>query len=108
MIEVTKLVHGTTVRSRVERDGEGVYRWTSNGGVVPLDAADEYGVTALAGYDRVVQAAAREREITAAVERYRAVRAARGYSAEERAEMRAAFGPGADVVDVLTGKRVRL
>ena len=39
---------------------------------------------------------------------YRNMRRHRQYSGEEIFEMRAAFGPGATVVDVLTGQRIRL
>lgn len=50
--------------------------------------------------------AAREAENSAFLAEYRAQRKAPG--AEELAEMRAAFGAGATVVDVLTGEKIKL
>ena len=50
--------------------------------------------------------AAREAEVEAALAEYRANY--KGPSAEELAEMRAAFGPGATVVNVITGKKIEL
>ena len=50
--------------------------------------------------------AAREAEVKADLESYRAAR--RAPSAEEMAEMRAAFGGGSTVVDVLTGEKIFL
>ena len=49
---------------------------------------------------------AREDEVEAELAEYRANY--RGPSAEELAEMRAAFGPGATVVNVITGKKIKL
>lgn len=106
-IAVEKRVGGRRYGAEVYRAG-GVYRWASNDAVVPLDAAREYGVIALPGYSHLRQAAARQEEIMASVEQYRARRTARGYSDEERAELRAAFGAGVEVVDALTGERIDL
>lgn len=50
--------------------------------------------------------AAREAEVKADLESYRATRKAP--SAEDLAEMRAAFGEGAKVVDVITGEEIQL
>ena len=49
---------------------------------------------------------AREAEVEAELAEYRANY--KGPSAEELAEMRAAFGPGATVVNVITGKKIKL
>ena len=56
--------------------------------------------------DSAATRAARETEVQADLESYRANRKAP--SAEELAEMRAAFGEGTKVVDVLTGKEIQL
>ena len=50
--------------------------------------------------------AAREAEVAKELESYRASR--KPHSAEELAEMRAAFGPGTTVTDVLTGEKIQL
>ena len=56
--------------------------------------------------DSAATQAAREAEMKADLESYRAV--IRATSAAEMAEMRAAFGKGAAVVDVLTGEKIQL
>ena len=50
--------------------------------------------------------AAREAEVTKELESYRANK--KPHTAEELAEMRAAFGPGTTVVDILTGEKITL
>ena len=49
---------------------------------------------------------AREKEVEESIREYRAQR--RPYSSEELAEMRAAFGPGTTVIDVISGETIRL
>ena len=56
--------------------------------------------------DSAATQAAREAEVKADLESYRAARKAP--SAEEMAEMRAAFGEGATVVDVITSQKIQL
>ena len=55
------------------------------------------------------QRAAYEAHTAAAIERYRQAQARRTPEqiAEEQFEMRAAFGPGVEVVNIITGKRTR-
>lgn len=79
-------------------DGK-VWRWCSNDHVCPLDCLDEYGIPA----DKAAQQAARDAELVAFAEQYR--QNYKGPSAEERAEARAAHGPGVELVNVLTGRR---
>lgn len=57
--------------------------------------------------DREATAAAREIEVSKSVAAYRESRRS-GYSAEEKSELLAAFGSGATVVDVLTGRAIKL
>ena len=56
--------------------------------------------------DSAATLAAREAEVKADLESYRATRKAP--SVEELAEMRAAFGEGAKVVDVITSEEIQL
>ena len=56
--------------------------------------------------DAAATAAARAAEVDRELAAYRAAKRPR--SAEELAEMRAAFGPGTTVVDVITGERIKL
>jgi hypothetical protein len=77
-------------------DGK-VWRWSSNDAPVPLDAAAEYFIP----IDPAAQQAARDAYVTASIAEYR-----RNYTppnAEQRAEARAAHGPGVKLVDVLSG-----
>lgn len=81
----------------------GELRWLSNGAVVPLDIFAEAGIA-----PPDAQEAARKIEVDAFLAEYRRQRTGRSRSAEEFAEMRAAFGHGAKVVDVITGESVTL
>jgi hypothetical protein len=86
-------------------DDDGVLRWNM-GNAVP---ADIYRTAY--GFDMpVAMLAAYERETAKVIGRYKAAQARRSPEqiAEETAEMRAAFGPGEEVVNVITGKRTRL
>ena len=83
---------------------DGGYRWLSSGNVVPKDYVEIAGVTGAALARHQAAYDANTEQVLAA---YRASRARYGYSAEERAEIAAAFGPGETVVDVLTGERVQ-
>lgn len=56
--------------------------------------------------DAAATAAAREAEVDRSLAAYRVAK--RSHSAEELAEMRAAFGSGATVVDAITGERIAL
>jgi hypothetical protein len=85
----------------------GVVRWKSNGQVPPTDCLNCFEAAGFL-FIREATDAAHQRDLDKLVAGHRAYREAHGYSGEERAEMRAAFGDDAVVVDVLTGKRVRL
>ena len=56
--------------------------------------------------DTAATTAAREAEVAQEVAAYRATKRSR--STEELAQMRVAFGPGATVVDILSGERIKL
>jgi len=56
--------------------------------------------------DTAATTAAREAEVAKELAEYRATKRTR--SASELAEMRAAFGPGATVVDILSGDKITL
>ncbi|MCP1674561.1 hypothetical protein J2T57_001663 [Natronocella acetinitrilica] len=83
---------------------DGVMRWESNNNVVPEDVAR---FAAYLGHpiDLDASRAARDADLKVLLEAYR--RAAPHDSAEARFERRAAFGPGVEVVDVLSGRRYR-
>ena len=85
----------------------GVYRWKSNDRIPFDDMLEENGVPAdvRAKCDEV-----RDAENAVAIAAYIKAREERTPEqiAEERFEMRAAFGPGETVVNVLTGERTVL
>lgn len=90
---------------------DGIVRWDTNDRVPPGDCVAEI---AAAFPDLAIDVAActaqRAQESLEAMREYREARAHRSDAqrAEESAEMRAAFGPGSTVVDVITGERFKI
>ena len=82
-------------------DGK-VWRWAESDNVVREDTAMEFGIP----IDPAATAKASEADLDRTVANYRAAMAARtpDQVAEERAEARAAMGPGKTMVNVLTGE----
>lgn len=78
---------------------EGVWYWASNNAPVPLDAAKEYGIPV----NHEAQKAAIDAYTAEALRHYR--ENYKGPSAEQRAEARAAHGPGVTLVDIITGHK---
>lgn len=95
----------------VEKDGRdytienGVVRWNSNGQVPPRDMLD--AIATLEDIDLDACIAAREADNRAFFAEYANARKnmTEEQKAEEAYERRAAFGPGEEVVDVITGER---
>jgi hypothetical protein len=86
---------------------DGVVRWTSNNRVMPKDCREILSYTVYRDlFSEEASREAEDEETAAFLEAYR--RNYKGPSAEERAEMRAAFGTGSTVVDIITGERIRL
>ncbi len=77
----------------------GELRWACNDAVVPLDVFADARIAPPAA-----QESARRSEVDAFLSEYRDRNAGRKHSAEELSEMRAAFGPGARMVNVITGQ----
>ena len=88
-------------------DENGVASWKNSGNIVPEDIAQmaEYG-----GLPVNIEATrkARDEEMTAFIAEYRERQANREPDPEELFEMRAAFGTGTVVVNVFTGREIRL
>lgn len=86
-------------------DENGAISWKSNGRYLPDDYCEKLEH---AGYpfSREATEAAREVRVAEELAEYR--ENYRGPSTSELDEMRAAFGEGTTVVNVLTGKKVRL
>lgn len=87
---------------------KGVPRWYANEHVIPADALAEYFIDQIPGFNKEATDKARTRETQAALAAYRASRAGRRPSGEEMFEMRAAFGRGTKVVNIITGQTTRL
>ena len=86
---------------------DGVVRWTSNNRVMPKDCREVLAHSVYRDlYSEEASRAAEEAETAAFLDSYR--KSYKGPSEEEKAEMRAAFGTGATVVNVITGERIRL
>lgn len=91
-------------KARIDEDG--IVRWKSNDSVPFPDML--YDFRHLGFIDETTERRStetRNHESGLAIERYRKQRAEHGYSDEEMFEMRAAFGPGEEVIDILTGKK---
>lgn len=94
------------VRASIESDAEaysqdGVRRWRSNDAVIPPCVYRDAGMECTPAHQ-----AAYDREIAAFLDEYRRNQPPVP-SDEEAFEMRAAFGPGVEVVDIITGRRHR-
>ena len=79
--------------------------WNSNGNYLPADCAEILSHTDFP-FSLEETNRARKARNEAFLENYR--KNYQGPTAEEQAEMRAAFGEGTTVVNVITGKRTRL
>lgn len=84
---------------------DGVVRWKSNDRV-PFDDMLEKMEYMGCQFDRIKSNEVRRIETAASFKKLRSQN--RSYSEEELDEMRAAFGPGTTVVNVLTGQKIRL
>ena len=95
------------IKGEIFFGADGVVRWTSNNRVMPKDCREILSHTAYRDlFSEEASRAAEDAETAAFLESYR--KNYTGPSEEEKAEMRAAFGTGSTVVDVITGKRIRL
>ena len=79
---------------------DGALFWNSSHNPIPMDCLEESGMD----FDRVAQRKALDDQLTRIVEQMRN----HVPSDEEMFEMRAAFGEGAEVVNVFTGKVTKL
>jgi hypothetical protein len=77
---------------------DGVVRWASNGSVVPDEVLASNGLPEMV---RKASKIVKDLELKMFLEDYRAKY--KGPSVEERAEARAAHGPGVPLVNVITG-----
>lgn len=85
-------------------DSKGAAYWKSNGSYLPSDCAEVLSYT---GFDFNAEATkvARDKEDFERIARYRDSMKNHACSEEELYEMRAAFGTGTEVMNVLIGKK---
>jgi hypothetical protein len=83
---------------------DGVPRWVSNNLVPPQDCLNSLAAVGLV-FDMAKAQAARNADTLAFLEAYR--KNPPVLDEEARYEMRAAFGPGVEVVDIISGQRTR-
>ncbi len=86
-------------------------RWISSKNVLPADCCDDLVEAGLIDWEtRIISGVVRQKETTEALEKY--IEYQRNMpeeaKAEQMAEMRAAFGPGEKVVNILTGETYEL
>lgn len=79
--------------------------WNRSGNFLPADCAEILSHTDFP-FSLEATAKAREEQTAKQLEAYR--KSYKGPSEEEKAEMRAAFGTGTTVVDIITGEKIRL
>ena len=103
MREVTRLREEMVDPAKAYIDANGIRRWVSNDAIIPpfvyKDAAAVMPEADQAAY---------KAETAAFLTEYREQQRNREPSAEELFEMRAAFGPGERVVNVITGRVTQL
>ena len=79
--------------------------WNRSGNFLPADCAEILSHTDFP-FSLEATAKAREEQTAKQLEAYR--KSYKGPSEEEKAEMRAAFGTGTTVMDIITGEKIRL
>lgn len=101
--EVEKAVKEADEKATVDEDG--AIRWKSNGNYLMDDLCEKLEY---AGYSfsREATRSAREKRNDEWLAEYRKQKIE--YSSEEIAEMRAAFGTGTTIVNILTGERIAI
>jgi hypothetical protein len=93
----------TYLRTQMVQDDQGIYRWISNGSVPPSEIVHSLG---LCTRDELRHTQARGYDLAAFAVEYRKCQAERTPEqiAEQRAEARAAMGPGVKLVNVISGE----
>lgn len=104
MTTATKYLHGQFNFEATIIDG--VMRWDSNDQIPPTDVVDE-AISNGAPVDKLKCDRIRDAELAVFFAEYAKARSTRTPEqiAEENFERRAAFGPGVEVVDIITGEK---
>lgn len=96
---------GVELSSEYYIDIYGVLRWNSNDRCIPIDFCKKHG-DKLVNLDLFLQTKSVEEENRKTIAEYKKYREENGYSAEELAEIKNAFGDE-PVVNVITGERIQ-
>jgi hypothetical protein len=107
--EIPTHPHNNSVEQKtflIERDG--VARWSGVNRVIPADIIKEFFIDQVPTFNKEATDKARAKETAAAVAAYRVAMAGHKPSDEEMYEMRAAFGRGTRVVNIITGRQTQL
>ncbi len=91
-----------------KRNHDGIFVWQANGQVPPTDVVTHWQKAELITPEEARAAnELREQQLVEAIEQYKHAMQNRTpeEASEQAAEARAAFGPGQEVVDILTGER---
>jgi len=94
------------IREDATIDSQGVVRWKSNNRIPFSDMLEDALAQGVSEINLALSNQLREEEQSASLAAYRAT--PRTYSDETLSEMRAAFGAGETVVDVLSGQQIKL
>ena len=88
-------------------DEYGVAYWASNDNAIPQEVAEKAEYAGLP-INRELTRQLEEEQSARSIQAYRERMKNHVYTAEELYEMRCAFGEGATVVDVITGRKIQL
>jgi hypothetical protein len=86
---------------------DGILRWKTNDQVPFDDMLQDFQRLGIR-FDVEKTKQFREKQVEESIAAYKKSMENHQYSEEELFEMRAAFGPGTEVVNIITGKKVRL
>ena len=92
-------------RDNIEVEEDGAAKWRSNGSYLPADVVEKLIFAGADFFSAEATAAKREAQTAEFLGSYRRNHRT---TAEERAEMEAAFGKGTTVVDIITGEKIKL
>ena len=89
------------------KEKDGAVKWKSSGNYLPEDCVEKLSYTHFK-FSPEATKKKRDAQTERSLKAYRESRKNHSYSAEELYEMRAAFGSGATIVDVITGQKIKL
>jgi len=104
MTYVNKFEDANWIRENASQDETGAWFWHSNENYLFNDCLEKAGID----FDSEAQDSARSKANEKFISEYREFMETYEYSDEEKAGMRAAFGEGAEVVNIVTGKKIQL